>query len=406
MLRKEKDIVWVPPKSAAAFDFASFDPEEPSQFNAEDDEFAFENTSTDTTASKPHPALECSSIYNLLKRHPLLLHKSQAFYRTRQKLLRPLRHPLPGSLFLHKVGIHLTWGEFVLLIPFMVLISMAIVFSLVYPDVERTGSTTRTCVVLVLSLAPPYSVYNFFFGLSPDQTLFFRNVSEGTLLLTSFLHMWTCRDIDTAVAFSSHHIRIASVVLLVASIVISLLYLLGASPVTDTRHLALYVICNLILFSGALVGCECGILWFLVLFFVNWVCNAVAEICSSQKGQAQIRTLNKTDIEFRLCKTQAFAYNPGQLILIRIPEFSRWKVFPAFIRSTPDQRVVTLHVSTRRRRKPELQSDLYSFAERQYEVDILFHGPYGNFAEDLVLDYESRYSMALLIGEGAGCKSF
>ena len=80
---------------------------------------------------------------------------------------------------------------------------------------------------------------------------------------------------------------------------------------------------------------------------------------------------------------------------IAIPELSLFEWHPFSLSSSPEQKIVTLHI----RKAGDWTSALYDLATKKMEVSILLEGPYGSVGVDLASD---RYKMVMLFSGGIG----
>jgi predicted ferric reductase len=103
-------------------------------------------------------------------------------------------------------------------------------------------------------------------------------------------------------------------------------------------------------------------------------------------------------MEISFPKTAEFAYNPGQYIYLAIPEISWLQWHPFSFSSSPNQKVVRLHI----RRAGNWTSSLFELAQKQTEVSMLVEGPYGNLSVDIMGD--RKYKNIMLISGGIGGK--
>jgi predicted ferric reductase len=83
---------------------------------------------------------------------------------------------------------------------------------------------------------------------------------------------------------------------------------------------------------------------------------------------------------------------------LAIPELSWLQWHPFSLSSSPNQKVVTLHI----RKMGNWTKALYELSENKKHVDILLEGPYGNLSVDIMGD--RKYKNVMLISGGIGSK--
>jgi Predicted ferric reductase len=112
--------------------------------------------------------------------------------------------------------------------------------------------------------------------------------------------------------------------------------------------------------------------------------------------EATLRVLPGDIVEISFPKTDALQYDPGQFLMIAIPEIGFSQFHPFSISSSPHQKTVTMHTKaiggwTRK---------LMELAKTKSKVNILLEGPYGNLAVDI--NDTVRYKTVVLIAGGIG----
>jgi hypothetical protein len=111
--------------------------------------------------------------------------------------------------------------------------------------------------------------------------------------------------------------------------------------------------------------------------------------------KATIRTISDNVIVVSIPKTGGFNYNPGQYIYICVPELGLFQWQPFSLSSSPEQKVVTIHIRTGGNRTRAL----CELARKKKEIDIILEGPYGVVGVDIMSD---RYKMVMLVSDGIG----
>jgi FAD-binding domain/Ferric reductase NAD binding domain len=110
---------------------------------------------------------------------------------------------------------------------------------------------------------------------------------------------------------------------------------------------------------------------------------------------AALRVISDTALELCFPKCIGFDYNPGQYIYICIPEISLFQWHPFSLSSSPEQKIVTLHI----RKAGYWTSSLYNIAKTRNEISFLLEGPYGSVGVNLS---SNQYKSIMLISGGIG----
>ncbi len=359
--------------------------------------------------NRPHQALEYPPLYFLLKRFPRLMEVSKQWYVYRWRASYPLQQKLPCSRALRKLGVHLTWGEAILLLPFWTALASAIIYTFVFPSVIYTGHVARTALIGCFAFAQRNSLITALVGMPIDRTLYYHKLSGRIALIGTIGHAWAFY-IDPRYQASNATIRAKLASSFVGSVntagsvmaLILFLIIMSSLPLVRRRVFELFYYMHIICASGIAMGAffHTGILipllvactWGVDLFF-----RSIVMARHRYPTKAKIRTLSATVIELSFPKVEGFDYNPGQYIYLCLPELSYLEWHPFSISSAPKMKNVTLHI----RRSGNWTSSLYKLAEQGKEVDILIEGPYGNLGVDVFGD---RYKMVILFSGGIGSK--
>jgi predicted ferric reductase len=358
--------------------------------------------------NRPHPALEYPLLYFLLRRCPWLFEKIKFSYASRWRLSYPLQRNFPYGATIQKMGIHSTWGELLLLIPFFASIALCLVFTFVFPSVSLTGKIARYGLIAVFVFAQRNSLITLLLGMPCDRANFYHKLSGRIAGVASLLHASaffldptfrsTHREDFFGGAFTGQ-VNVSGTVMLL------LVVLIIVSSIARVRRwfyeLFYYVhvisvfclVAGAFFHTGILLPIIAALLWGADLFI-----RSVVMARTLYPKKATLKLVSDTVIEVSFPKTRSFAYNPGQYVYLAIPELSWLQWHPFSISSSPKQRVVTLHI----RKAGNWTSSLFNLCNKKTEVSILLEGPYGNLSVDLMND--RKYKNVMLISGGIGSK--
>jgi len=356
--------------------------------------------------NRPHPALEYPPLYFFLRRMPFLFDRIKTLYAFRWRLAYPLQKKVPFSLALRKVGIYLTWGEFILLLPFFTAIIVGIIYTIIFPSVTVTGKVSRFGLIAALVFAQRNSLFTLLVGVPFDRAIFYHKLAGRVAGITGVLHTVaffidpTSREAhgdDMLAGAFTGQVNISGSVLMLLIVAITL----SSLPPIRKRIFELFYYLH-ILFTAGMVTCAFFHSGKLVpiLAALTWGADlGIRKVIMARTRyphKAFLKRISETVLEISFPKTAAFAYNPGQYIYIAIPEISWLQWHPYSISSSPKQRVVTLHV----RRAGNWTSALFDLAQKKQEVAILLEGPYGCVGLDISND--KKYRNIMLISGGIG----
>jgi hypothetical protein len=376
------------------------EPETPCDSTAEE-----EKDSKRCSPNRPHPALEYPPLYFALRRCPWLFERSKQLYAFRWRLSYPLQRMVPFTRALRKMGIYLTWGELILLLPFFSAVIAGVLYTAVYPSVKVSGKVARFSLIAALVFANRNSLVTLLLGIPVDRGLFYHKLAGRIAFITGILHTLAffldppVRDLGGMEAISeafTGSVNISGSVLMLLISAISL----TALPAIRRRVFEVFYYLHVV-FTAGMVACaffHSGILvpilgaltWGVDLFI-----RSIIMARSQYPRKARLKAISDTVVELSFPKTAAFAYNPGQYIYLAIPEISWLQWHPLSPSSSPKQRVVMLHI----RKAGNWTSALFDLAQKQEEVSILIEGPYGNLSVDIMGD---RYKNILFISGGIG----
>ena len=363
--------------------------------------------------NRPHPALEYPLLYFGLLKWPWLFEKVKLVYKSRWSLSYPFQKKVPGSRALRKAGIHLTWGETLLLIPFWVAIICAILYTWVYPSVSVTGHIARTALIACFGFAQRNSIITLLIGMPIDRTLFYHKLSGRVAFAATIGHAWAFyADPHFQSHFQGQSPTLKSKLQSTfdgqvnESVFFMMLFVFGivltSLPYFRRKMFEVFyyihilcvigVVIGALFHTGILVPCLVAATWGVDLFLRSIV---MARFRYPKK--ATLRILSDTVVELSFPKVKGFDYNPGQYIYISLPELSYLEWHPFSISSAPKMETVTLHI----RRAGDWTNALYQLAQKKSHVDIMMEGPYGSIGVNLVGD---RYKMVMLVSGGIGSK--
>ena len=297
------------------------------------------------TANRPHPSLEYPPLYFLLKGWPWLFENIKPVYVMRWKMSYPLQKKVPFSRLFRKFRVHLTWGELVLVVPFLAGLLIAILGTVVKPSVSVTGHVSRTALILTLVLAQRNSLVTLLFGMPVDRTLFYHKISAYMAYTTGIMHacaffldpkMPTYRGWGKLHAWCDTKVNVSGTVMLGLMTVM----IITSLPVVRRLmfqvfyyvHIACVVgmVLGALYHTGFLVPLLAAATWGADLFI-----RKVVMASWRYPRQATIKHISDTVIEVSFPKQKGFDYNPGQYVYICFPEIAWFEWHPFSISSSP-----------------------------------------------------------------------
>ena len=353
----------------------------------------------------PHPALEYPLLYHTLKRiSPAALEMTRSFYAKRWAILNPLQRNVPFSKTFLDIGLQLTWGELLIILPLFAGIVTGIIFAVRFPSIRGTGEVARYALIASMVLAQRNSLVTLLFGIPVDRALNYHKLAGKLAGFAGLVHTATF-FMDPEV----HSIHKSDLLLgaftgqvnISGSVMMLLLVAIFVSSIQKVRRRlfeAFYYL-HLVFIVGLVVGAffHSGMLLPSVAL-ATWGFDLVirkvfmARIQNPRSGQLTV--ISDTVVQVSFSKTESFAYNPGQYIYLAVPEIScQWHPFS--ISSAPHQKNVTLHI----RKAGDWTSALFSLAAKKTDIAMLVEGPFGNLSVNIFCD---DYKSVMLISGGIG----
>ena len=365
----------------------------------------------------PHPALEYPPLYFFIRRFPQLLELSKKFFQSRWRLSYPLQQKLPFSrTILRKLNVFITLGELLLILPFIGALLTCTMYSFVHPSVSISGHTSRVPLIFAFVTAMRNSTLTMLLGIPFERAIWYHKLSARLAYVNGLMHTYVSfahptadgayavppptavggNDTDLGRFLFSDTVNAGGTMLLVFMTLI----MVTALPFVRRRVFEVFyylhvmfvlsmVVCAFF-HTGVLVPTLVALTW-----GVDLLIRKVYMACIRYPRKASVRIISDTVVEVCFPKIDGFDYNPGQYINIAIPELSLFEWHPFSLSSSPEQKIVTLHI----RRVGGWTSALYDLATKQMEVSILLEGPYGSVGVDLASD---RYKMVMLFSGGIG----
>ena len=374
----------------------------------------FQFLEKETIANSPHQALEFPPLYFVLRRFPTLLDFCQSLYRYRWSISYPLQRRIIFSKVLRKVGIFLSWGELLMVVPFFAAIVVGALFSFVYPSVSISGHAARTPLIFCFVTAMRNSFLTLMLGIPFERALWYHKLSARLAYVNGLLHTYvafihpsivldtgsyppgTMDDANFGKFLVADQINLGGTML----IVFMTLMMISAVPWIRHRIFELFYYCHVV-FAASMVVCAFFHTGKLVpiLAASTWgldlLIRKVLMALFRNPKAAHIRIISDSVVELCFPKTEGFDYNPGQYVYLAVPELSIFEWHPFSLSSSPGQKIVTLHI----RKAGGWTTALYALAEKKSEINVLMEGPYGSIGVDLMSD---RYKMVMLFSGGIG----
>eukprot|EP00542_Grammatophora_oceanica_P012506 CAMPEP_0194044016 /NCGR_PEP_ID=MMETSP0009_2-20130614/15563_1 /TAXON_ID=210454 /ORGANISM="Grammatophora oceanica, Strain CCMP 410" /LENGTH=969 /DNA_ID=CAMNT_0038688429 /DNA_START=590 /DNA_END=3499 /DNA_ORIENTATION=+ len=365
-----------------------------------------------------HPSLECPPLYFFLKMIPgNWLTRIRSLYALRWSLCYKLQRRIWLTKSLRKVGIFLTWGELFLLLPFFATVIAGLVYTYIYPDVSISGHLARTPLIFAFLTAQRNSFLSALLGIPVERAIWYHKLTARVAYFNGLLHTYVAflhpdklSDGATPIhSIAGSHTNFG--LFLFQDVVNSggtmlILFMSGmiltALPWVRRKAFEVFYFLHVIFatcmvicafyHTGIIVPIIAGIVWGGDLFI-----RKVLMAACRYPRKATLTIISDSVVEIAFPKTKGFDYNPGQYIYIAVPELSWLQWHPFSLSSSPEQKVVTLHI----RKAGSWTQSLYALATEsaQREVEILFEGPYGSVGVDLM---SPRYKMMMLISGGIG----
>lgn len=361
--------------------------------------------------NKPHPALEYPPLYFLLKRFPLIMDSMTNFYKIRWEMQYPLQKRVPFSKKLRKIGLFMTWGELILLLPFFGIIISGMMTTFYEPSVTNSGHVSRLPLAMCFLTANHNSLLTLLLGIPFERAIKYHKLSGYLAFLNGIGHTYVAYagvSVEGAISGDSElleaqrfiHWSMDGQTNLSGTCLITIILLMLITSLPKVRstmfelfyyfHIVFAILMTTCAFyhSGIFVVILASILWGGDLF--------VRKVLMTLRypREASIRNLTDSVVEVRILKKD-FDYNPGQYVFISVPEISLFQWHPISISSSPHQHEVTLHI----RKRGSWTKALHHLATAKKRISILLEGPYGSLSVDLT---SQRYKMIMLVSGGIG----
>ena len=210
----------------------------------------------ESRGNAPHPSLEVPPLFFLLERSPSLLEGIKSFYRFRWNVSYPLQRRVLLSRYLRKVGIHLTWGEFLLLLPFLGLLVLGTLYSFAFPSVKWSGHFSRIPMIIAFVTATRNSIVTLLLGMPVERERLYHKLAGRIAFVNAFFHGYVCcsmdRPLHTSVMEYSFDgkVKISGSVLFISIGVI----MLTSIPVIRRKVFELFYFVHILL-AGGMVAC-------------------------------------------------------------------------------------------------------------------------------------------------------
>lgn len=363
-----------------------------------------ETENGDFFPNSPHPLIEYPPLYFLLKPFPKILNALDSFYRARWELKYPLQRPVFLSKKLRKIGVQLTWGECLFMVPFIMILVRGLVTSFVYPSVSDSGMIARLPLIMCFLTASHNSLLTFLVGIPFERAIKYHKISGYLAFLNGIFHTIVAWIAHKQNADNKEVLKFASdgQVNLSGSLLLCIIFsmVVTASPYVRRKAFEVFYYFH-IFFATAMMGCafyHSGILVPILaslLWGGDFLFRKLYMARFRYPRTASIIQLTDTVVEVRIPKTKGFDYNPGQYVKIAVPDLSIFEWHPISISSSPHQSNITLHI----RKRGKWTTRLHDLALKKSEIPILLEGPYGSLSVDLT---SHRYSMVMLLSGGIG----
>jgi hypothetical protein len=281
------------------------------------------NNENEFSPNSPHPTIEYLPLYFVLKRFPSILNAMECFYRVRWELKYPLQRPVFLSKKLRKIGINVTWGECLFMLPFIAIFVRGLVTSFIHPSVSKSGAVARLPLVICFLTANHNSILTLLLGIPFERLIKYHKISGYLSFLNGIFHTYVAwiahkqkiRDNREVLKFASNdQVNMSGTLLL--CVIFSMI--LTASPYVRRKAFEVFYYFHII-FAMAMMGCtfyHSGIL-VPVLASVLWGGDLIIRKLYMARfrypRKASIIQLTDTVVELRIPKSKGFDYNPGQV---------------------------------------------------------------------------------------------
>jgi NADPH oxidase len=295
----------------------------------------------------------------------------------------------------------------------MILVGAGFHYVFASPNVINAGNVASYSMTLVfLTANKSNSIVSFLFGISFERLIGFHRLAALTTLFLAFMHAWSAWDDDvlngtiptlsTFFVGDSTNLSGSAIVLAMLGLILS-----SAFPVFRRHLFDVWLFTHFTLIITLTVACALHSVAIVLFAFGWWLIDLAVRYLVMARCRyptnATIRKLKTDVIEISFPKPRGFHYNPGQFVMIAIPQISIFQYHPFSLSSAPHDELVTLHI----RPLGDWTKRLVRLAETQNksEVMIWIEGPYGALSVDLD---SNRYGMVLCVCGGIGvthCRS-
>jgi predicted ferric reductase len=347
-----------------------------------------------------------------------MLQYASLFYDLRWKMFRLLNHRIPLSrVVLRKVNVFLTFGDLLSMSPLLAALAVSIFYSFICPSVSVSGHAACIPLIFAFITAMRNSPLTLLIGIPFERALWYHKWSARVAYVNGLFHTYACFVYPVASNEEDGILPKTS--------------LIGSEPNLWKFLFANQVNCGgsfLIIFMSLMMvtAFRCvrrrffeAFQYFHMAFIVSMIVCAfnhtgiIVPICATFSWWldllirkvymplyrypkfASLRIISETVLEFCFPKSPGFDYNPGQCIYICIPEISFLEWHPFSLSSSPEQKIVTLHI----RNAGNWMSRLFDLAKSRHEVSVLLEGPYGSVGVDLI---SNEYKSIILLSGGIG----
>lgn len=297
--------------------------------------------------NEPHPVLDVPLLYFFVKSCPGALHTVKAIYQARWRVSYPLQRRVFLSQYLRKLGIFFTWGELLLLLPFIGMIIGGVLSTFIFPSVSLSGHTSRLALILALATAMRNSLITLLIGLPFERALWYHKLSGRIALLNGVLHTIVAHQeaIEKAMLpflfVDEMNASGTGLAMICAGVILT------SFPCVRRRafeffyyaHIVFVTLMTLCAFyhTGILIPILASLFWGMDLFMRK----IVMATCRYPR-KARIRIVSDTVVELNFPKTKCFDYNAGQHLSIAVPELSIFEWHPFSIATCPREKNVTI----------------------------------------------------------------
>lgn len=271
----------------------------------------------------PHPTIEFPPLYFVLKRFPFILNKLECLYKFRWELQYPLQRRIPLSKKLRKIGITATWGECLLMLPFIIIFVQGLMTSFVHPSVSKSGVVSRLPLIICFLTASHNSLITLLLGIPFERAIKYHKISGYLAFLNGIFHTYVAwvsheqnidGDKEIPNFFSGTTVNMSGTLLL--CIILSMI--ITTSPYIRRKTFEVFYYFHII-FAMTMMGCafyHSGVL-VPILASTLWggdiIMRKLYMACFRYPRTAQISQLTDTVVELRIPKIAGFDYNPGQV---------------------------------------------------------------------------------------------